>query len=155
MRLSIVTTLYYSAPYLQEFYDRARHAALNITPDYEFVIVNDGSPDEVLHIARRLVAQDERVIVIDLSRNFGHHKAIMTGLAHTSGDLVFLIDCDLEEAPEALADFYAALQSDPEADAVYGVQPSARAARCGASPATCTTGWCAPSANTRCPRISS
>jgi putative glycosyltransferase len=123
MRLSIVTTLYYSAPYLQEFYDRARRAALSVTPDYEFVIVNDGSPDDVMRIAQGLVAQDERVVVIDLSRNFGHHKAIMTGLAHASGDLVFLIDCDLEEAPEALADFYAALQADPEADAVYGVQP--------------------------------
>lgn len=122
MKLSIVTTLYYSAPYLQEFYQRARASALSISEDYEFIIVNDGSPDQVLDIARHLVAQDARVVVVDLTRNFGHHKAIMTGLAHTTGDLVFLIDCDLEEVPETLPNFYDALVQDPEADAVYSVQ---------------------------------
>jgi putative glycosyltransferase len=122
MKLSIITTLYYSAPYVQEFYQRARSAALTITEDYEFVIVNDGSPDNALDLARALVEQDPRVIVVDLTRNFGHHKAIMTGLAYTTGDLVFLIDCDLEEVPETLGDFYDALASDPQADAVYSIQ---------------------------------
>ena len=53
---------------------------------------------------RAAASATERVRVIDLSRNFGHHKAMMTGLAHARGDLVFLIDSDLEEDPELLAD---------------------------------------------------
>ena len=44
-------------------------------------------------------------MVLDLARNFGHHKAMMTGLAHARGDLVFLIDSDLEEPPELLSQF--------------------------------------------------
>jgi putative glycosyltransferase len=122
MKLSIVTTLYYSEPYLREFYERARAAALQITPDYEFVIVNDGSPDGALDVALALHHTDPRVTVVDLSRNFGHHKAIMTGLAYTTGDWVFLIDCDLEEAPETLPDFFQTQQAQPDADVVYSVQ---------------------------------
>jgi putative glycosyltransferase len=122
MKISIITTLYYSEPYLQAFYDRSKQTVLTLTTDYEFVIVNDGSPDGALELAKRLQEADERVVVVDLSRNFGHHKAIMTGLAYTTGDLVFLIDCDLEEAPETLPIFYRALQDNPTADAVYSVQ---------------------------------
>ncbi len=122
MKLSIITTLYYSEPYLQAFYERSRQAVLPITFDYEFVIVNDGSPDKALEVAKRLQQADERIVIIDLSRNFGHHKAIMTGLSYVTGDLVFLIDCDLEEAPETLGAFYQRLQENPDADAVYSIQ---------------------------------
>jgi putative glycosyltransferase len=122
MKLSIITTLYYSAPYIEEFYRRSMAAAEQITSDVEIVIVNDGSPDNALDLARDLVKQDGRVVVVDLARNFGHHRAIMTGLAYTTGDLVFLLDCDLEEAPETLPLFMAALQSDAAADVVYSVQ---------------------------------
>lgn len=115
--------MYYSAPYIVEFYERIRATVMAITPDYEFVIVNDGSPDDALAVAVGLHKRDERVTVVDLSRNFGHHKAIMTGLAHATGDLVFLMDCDLEEAPETFPVFYHALQDTPDADAVYSVQP--------------------------------
>jgi len=121
MDLSIVTTLYYSAPYLQEFYERACAAAEKVTSDYEIVFVNDGSPDESLEVVLGLCEKDERVRVIDLSRNFGHHRAIMTGLAHARGELVFLIDCDLEEEPEFLGTFHSRLK-EAGADVVYGVQ---------------------------------
>lgn len=121
MDLSIVTTLYYSAPYLKEFYARICAASEQITGDYEIIFVNDGSPDNSLDIALSLYERGERVRVIDLSRNFGHHKAIMTGLAHARGKLVFLIDCDLEEEPELLGKFYTELKRSG-ADVVYGVQ---------------------------------
>ena len=122
MKLSIVTTLYYSAPYLAEFYERASRAAAAITDDYEIVLVNDGSPDNSLELAIQLHERDPRVKVVDLSRNFGHHKALMTGLAYSQGELVFLVDCDLEEEPELLRTFYDTLQQNPDADVVYGVQ---------------------------------
>ena len=123
MQLSVVTTMYRSAPYLVEFHDRVCRAAEALFESFEIVFVNDGSPDDALEVAVRLFEEDERVRVVDLSRNFGHHKAIMTGLDHARGDLVFLLDCDLEEEPELLAAFHEAMEST-RADVVYGVQAS-------------------------------
>lgn len=124
MKLSIVATLYRSMPTIDEFHRRISLAARAITEDYEIVLVNDGSPDDSLASARALVAKDEHVVVVDLSRNFGHHKAMMTGLAHARGDFVFLIDSDLEEPPELLPQFWETLHGDADADVVYGVQRS-------------------------------
>ena len=121
MDLSIVTTTYYSAPYIQEFYKRISTAAQKITNDYEIIFVNDGSPDDSLKIAVSLCKNDPKIRVIDLSRNFGHHEAIITGLGYSEGDLVFLIDCDLEEEPELLYKFYNEFNKS-DADVVYGVQ---------------------------------
>jgi len=121
MDLSIVTTLYYSAPYLDEFYTRICAAAEKITDDYEIIFVNDGSPDESLEIAISLYENDPRIKIIDLSRNFGHHKAAMTGLAHAKGELVFLIDVDLEEDPELLNDFHKVFINS-DTDVAYGIQ---------------------------------
>src|SRR5260221_11625066 len=121
MDLSIVTSLYYSAPYLEEFYRRGCESAKNLAQDFEFVLVNDGSPDNSLEVALALHERDHRVRVIDLSRNFGHHKAIMTGLAHARGNLVFMLDCDLEEPPELLGPFHKAMLKH-NADVAYGVQ---------------------------------
>lgn len=121
MRLSIVTTLYRSAATIKEFYSRAIRAGEAVTDDFELLMVNDGSPDDSLSLALALQATDPRVIVIDLARNFGHHKAMMTGLAHATGDLVFLIDSDLDEPPEDLALFHRRLMQG-DCDVVYGVQ---------------------------------
>ncbi len=122
MNLSIVATLYQSAPYIVEFHRRAsavaREAAGN---DYEIVLVNDGSPDDSLEIAIALSETDPHVVLVDLSRNFGHHKAMMTGLAHARGQNVFLIDSDLEEEPEWLLAFQAQMHAE-QCDVVFGVQ---------------------------------
>ncbi len=122
MKLSIIATLYQSAPYIEEFCRRAAAVAEQLAGEsYEIVLVNDGSPDNSLDIAVSLTKTDSRLRVIDLSRNFGHHKAMMTGLAHTTGELVFLLDSDLEEQPEWLIPF--AEQMDKEdCDVVFGIQ---------------------------------
>ncbi len=143
LALSIVTSMYASAPYIREFHARCTAAAQRLTDAYEIIFVNDGSPDESLSLALDLHAQDPHVRVIDLSRNFGHHKALMTGLAHARGDLVFLIDVDLEEDPAWLSTFHDALRGSAAesssvensgaesrgvensgADVIYGVQDS-------------------------------
>jgi putative glycosyltransferase len=121
MDLSIVTTLYCSAPHLEEFYVRLCAAAGGVATNFEIILVNDGSPDDSLQKAISLYRNDKRIKVIELSRNFGHHKAIMTGLAHACGDLVFLVDSDLEEEPELLEAFYLRLK-ETNADVVFGVQ---------------------------------
>ena len=106
MKLSIVATLYQSSAYITEFHQRASAAARQLVgEDYEIILVNDGSPDDSLDIAVQLSDNDNHVIVVDLSRNFGHHKAMMTGLDSASGQHVFLIDSDLEEEPEWLLSF--------------------------------------------------
>ena len=122
MKLSIVSTLYYSAPHLHEFHQRAKAVAQQFAgDDYEIVLVNDGSPDDSLARAVNVADSDEHTMVVDLSRNFGHHKAMMTGLKYASGDLVFLIDSDLEEEPEWLMPFHDQMRRD-DCDVVYGVQ---------------------------------
>jgi putative glycosyltransferase len=121
VELSVVATLFGSAPHLEEFYRRAKAAALALSADHEIVLVNDGSPDRSLEVALALQAKDPAVRIVDLSRNFGHHKAMMAGLAHARGRRVFLIDSDLEEDPELLARFHEEM-GRTGADVVYGVQ---------------------------------
>jgi putative glycosyltransferase len=121
MKLSIVTTLYKSAAYVEEFHRRASEAAQRITDDYEIVMVDDGSPDNSLDIACTIARTDSRVRVVELSRNFGHHKALMAGLDHACGELCLLIDSDLEEDPALLGDFFDKMQST-DCDVVYGFQ---------------------------------
>ena len=122
MKLSIVATLYHSAPHIVEFYQRASAVAKQLVDDdYEIILVNDGSPDHSLALAVQLTESDSHVVVVDLSRNFGHHKAMMTGLAHTNGERIFLIDSDLEEEPEWAFGFTEQMDSVPS-DVVYGVQ---------------------------------
>lgn len=122
VKLSIVTSLYRSSRYIEEFHRRVSSAARAIGEDsYEIIAVNDGSPDDSLEVARQIAEVDPHMIVVDLSRNFGHHKALMTGLSFAQGDLIFLIDVDLEEAPEWLEAFFTQL-NNAKADVVYGVQ---------------------------------
>lgn len=121
MKLSIVTTLYKSGAYVEEFHRRASEAAQRITDEYEIVMVDDGSPDNSLGIACAIARADSRVRVVELSRNFGHHKAMMTGLDHARGELCFLIDSDLEEDPALLREFVDKMQAS-DADVIYGFQ---------------------------------
>ena len=121
MKLSIVATLYRSAPYIEEFHRRTSLAARQVTEDYEIVLINDGSPDDSLVRAVALTEMDEHVVVVDLSRNFGHHRAMMAGLAQARGDKVFLLDSDLEEEPEWLLSFMEQMATDG-CDVVYGTQ---------------------------------
>lgn len=122
MKLSIVSTLYQSAPYVEEFHERASAAATELVDeDYEIILVNDGSPDGSLEVAVKLANIDPRVTVVDLSRNFGHHQAMFAGLTYARGERVFLIDSDLEEEPEWLMEFAEMLEKE-DVDVVYGVQ---------------------------------
>jgi putative glycosyltransferase len=121
-RFSILTSLYRSAPYINEFYERSLEVLKKLGGDYEFVFVDDGSPDDGNRIVKDLIERDPNVRLIELSRNFGHHKAIMIGLENVQGELVFMLDSDLEEEPELLEIFYALMMdSDDDVDVVYGV----------------------------------
>ena len=126
MKLSIVTTLFNSEKYIRDFHQRASAVAQKLVDDdFEIIFVNDGSPDRSLDVAVKLTTSHQNVSVIDLSRNFGHHKAMMTGLNYAGGELVFLIDSDLEEEPEWLIDFNNQMKKD-QCDMIYGIQDNRR-----------------------------
>jgi putative glycosyltransferase len=129
MKISVVTSLYRSAPYVRELYHRCLEAIGKTgADDYEIILVNDHSPDDDLAIAKDLASRDAKVVVIDLSRNFGQHKALLTGLAQASGDYTFMMDSDLEEDPEWLARFHVEMQRTG-CDVVFGVQQGEKGSR--------------------------
>lgn len=121
MKISVVSTLYKSEKTLPRFYELISKEIKKISSkSYEIILVNDGSPDSSLAIAQRIARKDRHLSVVELSRNFGHHQAIMTGLTFARGALVFLIDSDLEENPAWLCAFYKTLIKE-KWDVVYGV----------------------------------
>ncbi|RDI48168.1 glycosyltransferase family 2 protein [Aquicella lusitana] len=122
MELSIVTTLYNSSEYIQEFYKRIVTCAEKISNNYEIVFVNDASPDDSLRKVLELYASNNNIQVVDLAINAGHHQALMSGLQYAKGDLIFLIDVDLEEPPELLATFWSEYHASKGIDMIYGVQ---------------------------------
>jgi glycosyltransferase involved in cell wall biosynthesis len=87
---------------------------------FEILYVDDGSSDRTPEILGALQADDERIRVVRFSRNFGHQMAITAGLEHASGDAVAIIDADLQDPPEVIADFVAKWMDG--FDVVYGVR---------------------------------
>ena len=72
---------------------------------HEIVIVDDGSRDRTLAMLQEAAATDPRLVVIALSRNFGHQAALTAAIDHVTGDAVMLMDGDLQDAPESLPTF--------------------------------------------------
>lgn len=127
--ISVVTTLYNSAPFLKEFLHQTILTLKDIGfQSYEIILVNDGSPDHSLNLAldlKRNVYKNENIKIIDLSRNFGHHYAALCGLEHSKGNIVFFIDSDLEVLPSSLKLFYEKfleVKEKDDIDVVYGYQ---------------------------------
>ncbi len=85
---------------------------------FEVLYVNDGSGDQTIERLRAHQAADRRVRVINLSRNFGHQFAVSAGLDHAAGDAVVIIDADLQDPPEVIADFLDAWRAG--AQVAYG-----------------------------------
>jgi putative glycosyltransferase len=122
MKFSVVTTLYKSEQYLNEFHKRMTGVLEALTDSYEIIYVDDGSPDRSMRVIQEIKQFDSKTKLLKLSRNFGHHTAILAGLEFSKGEFVFLIDSDLEEQPESLLQLYDTLLSNHELEMVYGVQ---------------------------------
>ena len=120
--LSIVTTVYKSESYLREFLAQIGFALEELAcQQFELIFVLDGITDHSKELLLDRQRQIPQIKIVELSRNFGHHQAISAGLSYSSGDLVFLIDCDLEVSPGVLVDFMSLMETT-EADVIYGVQ---------------------------------
>ena len=118
--VSVVTSLYQSSPYVEEFFQRARDTVQACGLDYEFVFVDDGSTDDGAAKVLALRRGDDRVHLVRLSRNFGQQAAMMAGLRLATGDLVFAADIDLEERPEDFRLLFDTMTRE-RADAAFGV----------------------------------
>jgi polyisoprenyl-phosphate glycosyltransferase len=101
-RYSVVAPVFNEAETLPEFYRRMRPILDGLDGPAELVLINDGSRDATLDIMHQLRAQDGRVKIISLSRNFGHQIAITAGIDFAEGDAVTIIDSDLQDPPEVI-----------------------------------------------------
>lgn len=119
--INVVTTLYKSSSYIEEFTERMEKTLKSVDLTYKIIFVNDGSPDNSVDIIKRLQKTNKKLALVNFSRNFGHHQAIFCGLERTNAKYVFLIDIDLEEDSELFVDFYNKIKKTKE-DLIYGVQ---------------------------------
>jgi glycosyltransferase involved in cell wall biosynthesis len=100
--ISVVAPAYNEQEVLGEFYRRVTEVMRGIGADYEIVLVNDGSRDNTLALMHALRAGDPHVSVVDLSRNFGKEIALSAGLDYTKGEVVIVLDSDLQDPPELI-----------------------------------------------------
>lgn len=117
-KISVVIPCYYSEKTIAKVVCGTREHLLNAGYDYEFVCVNDGSKDNTYLEIEMLASQDANIVGVELLRNFGQHNAIMAGLARVSGDLVLLMDDDMQTHPSQCIKIIEAL--DNETDVVFG-----------------------------------
>lgn len=118
--LSIVIPIYNEEENLYNLYNRLVASSPAWQEDFEIVLVNDGSRDRSLEIMKGFVTQDNRVRVVNFSRNFGHQAAISAGIRHAKGDAVIIMDGDLQDPPEELHRFLAKWQEGY--DVVYAIR---------------------------------
>lgn len=122
--LSIVVPCYNEADCLPALHERLSTAARGTAgEDYELVLVNDGSRDASWQVMGALAASDRHVVAIDLSRNHGHQLALTAGLDLCRGDLIMIVDADLQDPPELLGAMLETMRAE-SADVVYGVRRS-------------------------------
>ena len=104
-KISILIPAYNEQDVLDSLYDRLDKLASSINNyDFEFLFVNDGSRDKTLDIVKDYAESDGRISYVNLSRNFGKEIAMIAGLDHITGDACVIIDADLQDPPELIAD---------------------------------------------------
>src|SRR5438067_3664208 len=118
--ISVVIPVFNEEQGIRTTHERLMACAATWNEDYEFVLVDDGSRDDTLAILEELAVRDPHLKIVSLSRNFGHQAAVTAGLDFASGDLVAIIDADLQDPPEELARFFAKCREG--FDVVYGIR---------------------------------
>ena len=105
--LSVIIPVFNEAENLPTLHGRLTRALVNLGMEYEIVLVDDGSQDQSPDILRRLEAEDQRIVIVEFARNFGHQVAISAGLEQSRGRVVCIMDADLQDPPEVLHTFLA------------------------------------------------
>jgi dolichol-phosphate mannosyltransferase len=104
--ISVVSPVYGCRGSLEKLASRVAEACQTFASDFELILVDDCGPDDAWEMMQELVARHPWVRGVRHSRNFGQHNAISTGIARASGEWTVVLDCDLQDPPEAIPDLY-------------------------------------------------
>jgi polyisoprenyl-phosphate glycosyltransferase len=99
-RISVVLPVYRNRPHLPELHRRLSEALGPLAPDYELVFVDDAAGDGAVEWLRECRDRDTHVVLVEMAQNSGQHRAVLAGLARTTGSVVVVMDADLQDAPE-------------------------------------------------------
>jgi len=110
--LSVVIPIYNEEEVLEELIRRTVPVIESFLNNYEIIFVDDGSTDRSLDLLLSFRNENPRIKILSLSRNFGHQAAYTAGLEHATGDIVAMMDGDLQDPPETLADMYNKIQTE-------------------------------------------
>jgi dolichol-phosphate mannosyltransferase len=125
--ISIVIPIYNEEELIEQLNEALASSLKEVVDDWEVVYVNDGSTDSSLDILRGLQAVDSHVVVVELSRNWGHMGAISAGLQSARGRAVILMDGDFQDPPQVLPRMIDAWRKGSEV--VVGVRRSRQESR--------------------------
>lgn len=120
MKYSIIIPVYNESENINYLYDRLKNVFPKANKNVEFIFINDGSTDGTRDQLIKLNQIDSRVKIINFSRNFGHQTAVSAGLKFCQGEMVGIIDADLQDPPELLLKFFDKLQQGY--DVVYAIR---------------------------------
>lgn len=116
--ISVIVPCFNEEEALPIFYQTMETVRQEMGEVFEYIFVNDGSKDKTLQVMRELAAQDEQIRYLSFSRNFGKEAALYAGLQAVKGELVTVMDVDLQDPPQMLLEMKALLDSQPELDCV-------------------------------------
>ena len=118
MTISIIVPCFNEEETIPLFYAEMEKIKSQIDDNFEYIFVNDGSKDRTLQVLRDLNQVDKSVHYLSFSRNFGKEAALYAGLKHATGDLVTVMDADLQDPPELLLTMKSMLEKNPDLDCV-------------------------------------
>lgn len=110
-KLSVIIPIYNEEGNIPALFERLNSVVSKMEVEKEFLFVNDGSRDNSIALIKALAVKNTFVKYIDFSRNFGHQVAVSAGLDKASGDVIVIIDADLQDPPELILEMYEKMQS--------------------------------------------
>ncbi|MDW8699673.1 glycosyltransferase family 2 protein, partial [Streptococcus suis] len=116
--ISVIVPCFNEEEAIPYFYDAMEKVRKEMGEQFEYIFVNDGSKDGTLTVLRQLSGQDRAVRYLSFSRNFGKEAALYAGLQAAQGELVTVMDVDLQDPPEMLMEMKAMLDGNPDLDCV-------------------------------------
>lgn len=117
--ISLVTPLYNEEKLIPQLIETLLSSLKDISEKFEIICIDDGSSDNTLDLLLKERKKDNRIRVVELSRNFGHQAAYTAGLEVSQGDYIIMIDGDLQDPPSLLNEMYQKLVAE-NLDIVYG-----------------------------------
>lgn len=118
MTISIIVPCFNEEESLPLFYAEMEKIKFQLNDHFEYIFINDGSKDRTLAILRELNQKNNSVRYLSFSRNFGKEAALYAGLKYATGDLVTVMDADLQDPPELLLTMKSMLEANPDLDCV-------------------------------------